>query len=77
MWAVVVKGNISDPESLRDLAFVASRKFAPQDRWTYWEENRAEGVAFCFEWGNAAAIFSANCALRGLTFQCDYPKNLD
>jgi hypothetical protein len=75
MWAVIIKGEISDIETLRDLAFAASRKFAPRDRWTYWEEDRAEGLAFCFEWCNAATIFAANCERRGIKFQCDWPKN--
>jgi hypothetical protein len=74
-WAVIIKGKISDIETLRDLAFAASRKFAARERWTYWEEDRAEGLTFCFEWCNAAIIFAANCARRGIKFQLDWPKN--
>jgi hypothetical protein len=73
-WAIIIKDEISDLESLRDLAFAASRKFAPPDRWEYWEENRAEGLAFCFEWENAAVLFAANCASQGIKFQCDWAQ---
>jgi hypothetical protein len=70
VWAVIIKGKISDIEYLRDLAFAASRN-APRDQWDYWEEKRAEGLAFCFQWSGAARAFTANCLLRGIKVQTD------
>jgi hypothetical protein len=75
VWAITIKGKISDPDYLRDLAFAASRKCAPSDRWDYWEENRAEGLTFCFQWDYAALIFALNCTLLGIEFECDRPQN--
>jgi hypothetical protein len=41
-WSVIIQDGNYDIDFLRDLAFAATRKFAPPERWGYREENRAK-----------------------------------
>ena len=72
---LLIKATTIDLENLRDLAWASAHK-PGTTRTVYWDEPRSDGIAFCFEDQGAAWTFANHCAVRGIPYSTQWPKNL-